>query len=116
MRRLLESFLHVGSACWGEKGGQWPADHIFSVESESDFDCEGLFLAIGHRPNTAIFEGQINLDETGYIITDGVKTNVEGVWAAGDVQGWVGALESANLGGMAAAMIVHGWYEAGAAA
>ncbi|NJR67009.1 MAG: FAD-dependent oxidoreductase, partial [Leptolyngbyaceae cyanobacterium CRU_2_3] len=49
---------------------------------------EGLFYAIGHSPNTDLFKGQIDLDETGYIKTSGhsVATNVEGVYAAGDVQ------------------------------
>lgn len=40
------------------------------------------------------------------------RTNVDGVWAVGDVKGWTGAIESANQGGIAAAMIVHGWYGA----
>lgn len=55
-------------------------------DSVFDFDCDALFIAIGHDPNTKIFEGQIDLDEAGYIDTpDGVTTNVEGVFVAGDV-------------------------------
>lgn len=47
----------------------------------------GLFLGIGHEPNTSIFKGKINLDENGYIITDHrQRTNVPGVFAAGDAQ------------------------------
>ncbi len=54
---------------------------------ESTLEIDGFFLAIGHEPNTKIFEGQLELDEVGYIIThDEVLTNVEGVFAAGDVQ------------------------------
>jgi thioredoxin reductase (NADPH) len=52
----------------------------------SDFDADALFIAIGHTPNTAIFEGQLDLDEAGYIDSpDGTSTNVEGVFVAGDV-------------------------------
>jgi thioredoxin reductase (NADPH) len=48
-------------------------------------DCSGYFSAIGHKPNTDAFAGQLDTDETGYLITQGVKTKVEGVYAAGDV-------------------------------
>jgi thioredoxin reductase (NADPH) len=52
-----------------------------------DVAIDGFFLAIGHRPNTAFLNGQITVDENGYIVTDGktTATNVEGVFAAGDV-------------------------------
>lgn len=59
------------------------------TEKEQHFDLEidGFFLAIGHTPNTSIFQGVIDLDEQGYIKTDGRSsaTNIEGVFAAGDV-------------------------------
>jgi thioredoxin reductase (NADPH) len=58
------------------------------TKEESYLTAGGLFVAIGHAPNTAIFDGQLDMDESGYIITAGgsTATNVEGVFASGDVQ------------------------------
>lgn len=51
-----------------------------------DFETDALFVAIGHTPNTAVFSGQLDLDDLGYIASpDGTATNVEGVFVAGDV-------------------------------
>ncbi|HEY6325461.1 MAG TPA: thioredoxin-disulfide reductase [Candidatus Cybelea sp.] len=51
-----------------------------------DVEADALFVAIGHTPNTAVFAGQLDLDERGYIVSpDGTSTNVEGVFVAGDV-------------------------------
>ncbi len=48
--------------------------------------ADGVFVAIGHKPNTELFVNQLKLTESGYIVTEGVKTSVRGVFAAGDVQ------------------------------
>ena len=52
---------------------------------EQKLSCQGVFVAIGHEPNTALFKGQLELDERGYIMSkDFPKTSVEGVFIAGD--------------------------------
>ncbi|MDP2454723.1 MULTISPECIES: thioredoxin-disulfide reductase [unclassified Kaistella] len=58
------------------------------TQETSKIDVHGIFIAIGHKPNTEIFQGQVNLDENGYIntIPGSSKTNLPGVFAVGDVQ------------------------------
>jgi len=54
--------------------------------SISEMECEGVFIAVGYQPNTAIFRGQIELDERGYVVTwNETETSMKGVFAAGDV-------------------------------
>jgi thioredoxin reductase (NADPH) len=76
------------------------------TNEESEFKASGLFVAIGHKPNTDIFKGQIDLDEKGYIVVKAgtSHTNVEGVFAGGDVADHVyrQAITAAGTGCMAA--------------
>jgi thioredoxin reductase (NADPH) len=82
-----------------------------------DIPAAAMFVAIGHDPNTGLLAGQVALDPAGYVVTDGTRTSVEGVFACGDVQDteYKQAITAAGSGCMAA-MDAERWLEAHGAA
>ena len=100
--------FHWDSAVVDIKGEQKMQQAVLKnlkTNEETSLDAGGLFVAIGHTPNTKIFENQINLDDEGYIILKNkTHTNIEGIFAAGDVhdRSYRQAVTAAAFGCMAA--------------
>ena len=81
-------FEHNTAEILGDESGVTGVRVRHNNGTEREIELSGIFMAIGHHPNTELFAGQVELDEQGYIVTkDGTsRTNIEGVFAAGDVQ------------------------------
>jgi thioredoxin reductase (NADPH) len=100
--------FHWDSAVIDIKGDQKMQQAIIKnlkTNEEKTLDVGGLFVAIGHEPNTKLFKNQIDLDDEGYIVLKNkTKTNIEGVFAAGDVhdRSYRQAITAAGFGCMAA--------------
>ena len=106
---------HAVTDLLGEEKLQGAQVQNTQTGEESDLDVTGLFIAIGHTPNTGLFAGQLDMKENGYLTTDAdsTRTNVEGVFACGDVQDdyFRQAVTAAGSGCMAA-IEAERWLEA----
>ena len=81
-------FEHNTAEILGDESGVTGVRVRHNNGTEREIELSGIFMAIGHHPNTELFAGQVELDEQGYIVTKDStsRTNIEGVFAAGDVQ------------------------------
>lgn len=99
----------------GDKGVKGARLKNIETGEESTLDVEGIFIAIGHKPNTDLFKGQLEMNQVGYLITQAKSTytSVEGVFASGDVQDPIyrQAITAAGTGCMAA-IDAERWLEA----
>jgi thioredoxin reductase (NADPH) len=96
----------------GEVVNQVTVRNVKSGETGT-LDTDGVFVFIGHDPNSSLFEGQLEMDERGYLITDAhMQTSVPGVFAAGEIQDPVFRQVATSVGqGCAAAMTCTRWLE-----
>ncbi len=98
-----------------EKNVTGAAIYNFETKETTQLALDGIFVAIGHKPNTSIFKGQLKMNDVGYLVTDAKNTytSVAGVFAAGDVQDHVyrQAITAAGTGCMAA-IDCERWLEA----
>ncbi|MGD8813832.1 MAG: thioredoxin-disulfide reductase [Anaerolineales bacterium] len=83
------------------------------TDEEQDLQADGIFIAIGHIPNSALFEDQLEMDARGYLLTDAhMQTNVPGVFAAGEIQDPTYRQIATSVGqGCAAAIMAERWLE-----
>ena len=99
-------FNHETKSINGDKGVESVTAYNNQTQEETVIPATGFFVAIGHKPNTDIFKGQLDMDENGYLIVEAgtSKTKIPGVFAAGDVADHVyrQAVTSAGTGCMAA--------------
>jgi len=102
---------HKVTAVLGNDGVERVRVLDLKANAERDLPAAGLFFAIGHKPNTDFLDGQLKLDEQGYVLTvpGTTQTSVSGVFAAGDVQDkkWRQAVTAAGTGCMAALEAEH---------
>lgn len=104
---MLGSVLGREARCTGARRATGPRIRNLKTNEEQHVQTDGIFVAIGHEPNTAVFRGQIPLDRQGYaqvVDTGGTMTAVEGVFVAGDVRDhrYRQAITAAGDGGKAA--------------
>jgi thioredoxin reductase (NADPH) len=98
----------------GESGVTGVRLRDVNTDELTDLPADGVFVAIGHDPNTQLFVGQLDMDDQGYLVThDGTATNIDGVFAAGDVvdHTYRQAVTAAGMGCMAA-LDVERWLTA----
>ncbi len=97
----------------GDDKGKVTAVRLRNLQTRETWDhpTEGAFVFIGHDPNNALFTGQLEMDEHGYVITDKMmRTNVDGVFAAGEIQDPLWKQVATSVGqGCAAAMAAEQW-------